>query len=111
MLMLPAGLKVFVATQPLDMRKSFNGIATLIQANFNRPANSGHLFVFTNRGGDKIRLFYWDRNGFAFWYKQLEQGKFRIPRHHSKLFEISISDLTCILEGIDLTHAKRLSAF
>lgn len=111
MLMLPAGLKVFIANQPLDMRKSFNGIAAIIQANFNHSANSGHLFVFTNRRGDKVKLFYWDRNGFALWYKQLEKGKFRLPRHHSKIFEVSVSDLTCILEGIDLTDNKRLRAF
>lgn len=63
MLTLPAGLKVYVANQPLDMRKSFQGITALIQSQLNRPANSGHLFVFCNRSGDKIKLFYWDRNG------------------------------------------------
>lgn len=108
--MLPAGLKVFVANGPLDMRKSFNGIAAIIQSQFNRMANSGHLFVFSNRSGDKIKLFYWDRNGFVQWYKQLEDGRFRLPRHSKKLFEITVSDLTLLLEGIDLTHSQRLHA-
>lgn len=111
MLMLPAGLKVFVANQHLDMRKSFNGIAATIQSQFNHPANSGHLFVFSNRGGDKIKLFYWDRNGFAQWYKQLEKGRFRLPRHSQALYEISVSDLTLLLEGIDLNHQQRLHAY
>jgi transposase len=109
--MLPAGIKVFVANQPLDMRKSFNGIAATLQSQFNRVANSGHLFVFSNRGGDKIKIFYWDRNGFVQWYKQLEEGRFRFPRHPAKLYEISVSDLTLLLEGIDLTHTQRLRAY
>lgn len=109
--MLPSGLKVFIANQPLDMRKSFNGIAAIIQSQFQRPANSGHLFVFLNRKNDKIKLFYWDRNGFAQWYKQLENGRFRIPRFNQKLSEVSVSDLTLLLEGIDLTHPQRLVAY
>jgi transposase len=111
MLMLPAGLKIYVANQPLDMRKSFNGIAATLQSQFNRAAQSGHLFVFSNRGGDKIKIFYWDRNGFVQWYKQLEAGRFRFPRHPSKLYEMSVSDLTLLLEGIDLNHTQRLRAY
>lgn len=110
-MLLPAGLKVFVANQPLDMRKSFNGIAAAIQSQFHRPANSGHLFVFCNRSGDKIKIFYYDRNGFVQWYKQLEKGRFRLPRHGQKLYEITVSDLTLLLEGIDLTHQQRLQAY
>lgn len=111
MLMFPAGLKVFVANQALDMRKSFNGIAALIQAQFGKSPTCGHLFVFTNRSGDKIKLFYWDRNGFVQWYKQLQKGRFRFPRDPQKPYEITISDLTLLLEGIDLTHQQRLAAF
>lgn len=109
--MLPSSLKVFVANEPLDMRKSFTGIASTIQSQFNRAANKGHLFVFHNRRGDKIKLFYWDRNGFVQWYKQLEKGRFRFPRHPKALYEISASDLSLLLEGIDLTHPQRLQAY
>ena len=111
MLMLPAGLKVFLASHPLDMRKSFNGIAAIIQSQFNRPANTGHLFVFGNRRSDKIKVFYWDRNGFVQWYKQLEKGRFRFPEQPAKIIEMSVSDLTLLLEGIDFTHAERLHAY
>jgi transposase len=111
MMLLPSGMKVYVLNQPLDMRKSFNGISAIIQSQFHKPANSGHLFVFSNRCGDKIKLFYWDRNGFVQWYKQLEQGRFRLPRMGQKVYEISVSDLTLLLEGIDLTHAQRLQAY
>jgi transposase len=111
MLTLPSGLKVFIANLPLDMRKSFNGITALIQSEFKREPNLGHLFVFCNRSCDKIKIFYWDRNGFVQWYKQLEKGRFRLPRTGNKLLEISVSDLTLLLEGIDLTHRQRLAAF
>lgn len=111
MWMLPTGIKVFLSNQPLDMRKSFQGIAAIIQGEFQRPANSGHLFLFSNRRADKIKLFYWDRNGFVQWYKQLEQGRFRFPRFQQKSIELSVSDLTLLLEGIDLTHAQRLAVF
>ena len=111
MLMLPAGIKVFVANAPVDMRRSFNGLAILIASQFQRPTNTGHLFVFGNKRGDKMKIFYWDRNGYVQWYKQLEQGRFRFPRTSQKLYEISVSDLTLLLEGIDLTHAQRLHAF
>ena len=111
MLTLPSGLRVYIANQPLDMRKSFQGISALIQAQFNCAANGGHIFVFHNRGFDKIKIFYWDRNGFVQWYKQLEQGRFRFPRLTQKLYEISASDLTLLLEGIDLNYSQRLSAF
>jgi transposase len=111
MISLPSGMKVYVANQALDMRKSFQGIAAMIQAQFNRPSNTGHLFVFHNRGQDKIKIFYWDRNGFVQWYKQLERGRFRFPNHTQILYEISVSDLTLLLEGIDFTHSQRLAVF
>ena len=111
MLVLPAGLKVWIANEALDMRKSFNGIAAIIQAQFHKAPNSGHLFVFTNRSRDKIKIFYWDRNGFVQWYKQLEKGCFRWPRVAQNIYEVSISDLTLLLEGIDLTHSQRLHAY
>jgi transposase len=111
MISLPAGMKVYVANQALDMRKSFQGIASVIQGQFNRAPNTGHLFVFHNRSKDKVKIFYWDRNGFVQWYKQLEHGRFRFPSHTQKLYEISVSDLTLLLEGIDLVHCQRLAVF
>jgi len=110
-MLVPSGLKVFVAQGGLDMRKSFAGIVSLIQSEFKKPANSGHLFVFFNRRADKVKLFYWDRNGFVQWYKQLEEGQFRPPRLTQKLYELSVSDLTLLLEGIDLSHRQRLHAY
>ena len=77
MLALPSGIKVFLSTEPADMRKSFFGLSLLVKDSLDQDPLSGHLFVFTNQRGDEIKILYWDRSGFAMRYKQLERGVFR----------------------------------
>ncbi len=111
MLTLPSGIKIFIATQALDMRKSIDSMAAIVNTALKKNVFDGHIFVFCNKRGDKIKLFYWDRNGYCFWYKRLERGVFRIPRiQQGESFSVSSSELTLILEGIELTHRQRLSA-
>lgn len=110
MWMLPDGLQVFIATEPMDMRKSFDGMAAIVQQTLKKKIQSGNLFVFLNKRGDKVKVFYWDRNGFAMWYKRLERGIFRLPQIKDKVFKVSLSELNLILEGIDLHHEQRLRA-
>lgn len=108
MIAIPHGLKIFIATTPIDMRKSFDGMAVLVQQEIKQDVFAGQLFVFTNKQGDKIRLFYWDGNGYCMWYKRLERGVFRIPKITGKSFNVSSQELSLILEGIELTHHQRL---
>jgi len=69
----------------------------------------GHLFIFSNKQHDKIKILYWDRTGFAIWYKQLAEGVFRFPRvQDCACYHISSSDLSLLLEGIALTHKQRI---
>lgn len=110
MLSLPPGLKIFIATKPLDMRKSFDAMAAIVSSQFKKDVFAGHLFVFSNRQGSRIKLFYWDRNGYCCWYKRLEQGVFRLPKVPGELFTISSGELSLLLEGIELTHPQRLRA-
>ena len=79
MLMLPSGIKVWVAAEPVNMNKSFDGLSYLVQEVFKQEATSGQLFIFRNRACDKIKVLYWDRTGFVQWYKRLEKGCFRFP--------------------------------
>jgi len=79
MITIPPGLKIFISTNPMDMRKSFDGMAGIVKNYLKKDAHSGHIFVFCNKRGDKIKLFYWDRNGYCYWYKRLERGVFRLP--------------------------------
>ena len=110
MLNLPSSVKVYVATDIIDMHKSIDSLSILVQEVLKQNPLSGHLFVFCNRRGDKIKILYWDRNGFCLWYKRLERGVFRLPKIQTKVFMITPSELNLLLEGIDLTDKNRLHA-
>lgn len=108
MLNLPPSVKAYVSTDETDMRKSIDGLSFLVQDVLNKDPFSGHLFVFCNKRGDKIKILYWDRNGYCLWYKRLERGIFRLPKIQGKVFKIMPHELNLLLEGIDLTDKKRL---
>jgi transposase len=106
--MLPPNTRIYVATGKVDMRKSFDGLSRLVHDVLNKNPLSGHLFVFTNKRSDKLKILYWDRNGFCLWYKRLEKSVFRIPKITGEVFNINPAELGMILEGIDLNHQRRL---
>jgi transposase len=110
MLRLPAGIKVWVSLAPVDMRKSFDGLAAVVQSQWQQDVMSGQLFVFLGKRKDRIKVLYWDENGFALWYKRLERGMYRLPRVDKKVVKMSMSELSLLLEGIDLTDRRRLKA-
>jgi len=113
MLTWPPTVRIFVSTQPTDMRRSFDGLAMMTRENMGQDPLSGHLFVFFNRRGDRVKIMFWDRSGFCIWYKRLEQGVFRLPQSivNSSNPEVEVSDLSLILEGIDLSSARRRKRF
>ncbi len=80
MLTIPPGVKIFISSKPLDMRKSLDGMSAVVTKELKKDVFSGQLFVFCNKRGDKVKIFYWDRNGYYCWYKRLERGVFRLPR-------------------------------
>jgi transposase len=110
MLTLPPSVRIYVAAQPVDARKSFNGLAALVESEFGLEPLSGHLFVFLNRRGHVAQLLFWDRNGFVIVKKRLEAGTFHLVReaqagsHH---VEIDSAELALMLEGIELRGAMR----
>lgn len=108
MLMLPATLRVLLYREPVDMRRSFDGLECLVRDGLGEDPLSGSLFVFTNRRRDRVKLLLWDRSGFWIWYKRLEEGTFHFPPESG---EIKASDLALLLEGIDLSKAKRRHRF
>ena len=91
------------------MRRSFDGLAMMAEQVMKADPFSGHLLVFRNRREDRLKILYWDRDGFAIWYKRLEEGTYRFP--HSPVggsrLEIRAGDLLAILEGLDLSQVKR----
>jgi len=107
MLSLPPAVQIYVASEPADMRKSFNGLTILVDEALDKNPLSGHLFVFCNRRGDRVKILYWDRSGFCIWYKLLERGTFHLPSDDSPYVEMSSAELSLLLEGIDLAGARR----
>ena len=110
MLMLPPNTRIFIGTQRVDMRKSMDGLSVLVKEVLHKEPLSGHFFVFLNQRGDKLKILYWDRNGFCLWYKRLEKQTFRLPKIPGEVFSVSGTELGMILEGIDLGHQQRLEA-
>lgn len=105
MLSLPASVRIFVACEPCDMRKGFDSLAAIVREQFRDDPLSGHLFVFRSRRGDRMKVLWWDRDGFAIWQKRLERGVFRMPRLEpapgSARLDLSRRELAMMLEGID----------
>ena len=101
--------KVYLCLTPTDMRKSFDGLSALVRSGLGGDPLSGHLFVFRNRRGDRLKLLYWDTDGLAVWAKRLERGTFEFPgvRSAAASVEVSSTDLALILGGIDLGSVKR----
>ncbi|RMF71128.1 MAG: transposase [Alphaproteobacteria bacterium] len=107
MLTLPAAVRIYACLRPVDFRRGFDGLATLVREGLGRDPLSGDVFVFRNRRGDRIKILFWDRDGFWLWYKRLERGTFRFPRSEQEACEIDPAELHCILAGLDLTGRGR----
>jgi transposase len=110
-LSLPATLRIFLAVEPADMRKGFDGLSQLVRDRIAQDPLSGHLYVFRNRRRDRIKILYWDRDGLALWYKRLEKGTFRFPEARDGRVEVTAAEMAAVLEGIDLRHARRQARF
>jgi transposase len=93
------------------MRKGFDGLALLVREVIAEDPLSGHLFVFRNRRRDRVKVLYWDRDGFALWYKRLEKGTFPFPEAEGGRVEVTPAEMAAVLEGIDLSRARRLPRF
>lgn len=110
MLGLPPSVRVFVATQPVDGRKGADSLIALVRNAFCQDPFLGHLYVFFSKRCDRVRIVYWDRNGFAMWSKRLELGRFHARFSEDASLQaqaIEAAELSLILEGIDLRGARR----
>jgi transposase len=94
--------QVWVATTPVDMRKSFDALAEVVRSFLGRDPLSGHLFVFRNRGGHLLKILWYDRDGLAIYYKRLERGGFQFPQSSGTAVEITREQLVRLLSGTKL---------
>jgi transposase len=100
-------VQVWLATMPVDMRKSFDSLAEVVRNFLGRDPLSGHLFVFRNRGGHRLKILWWDRDGLAIYYKRLEQGEFQFPRANTPAIEVTRDQLLRLLSGLNIAERKR----
>jgi transposase len=92
------------------MRRSFDGLHALVRDHLQLDPFAGHLYLFANKRRDRLKILYWDRDGFAIWAKRLEEGTYAIPSAEepgARRFEISVEELGALLSGIDLSSATR----
>jgi len=114
MLTLPPSVRIFVAVEPVDARKSFDGLAAVVRDSLGGDPMTGHMFVFINRRGDMVQILFWDRTGFVIMRKRLEAGTFRVVRSangSNSHVEMDAADLGLMLEGIELGTVKRRKRF
>jgi transposase len=105
--------RIWLATQPADMRCGFDRLAELASSITTDDPLSGHLFLFRARSGDRIKILYWDRDGYALWYKRLEEGTFKLPRVEpfQRSVQLRASELAMMLDGIDLRSVRRVRRY
>lgn len=104
-------LRIWLYTQPVDMRKSFDGLSVLVKSMLQEDPLSGQLFVFINRRRTQIKVLYFDRSGYCIWMKRLEQGQFRYTQRGVDKQVLSVTELTLLLEGIELKNTRQYKRY
>ncbi len=99
-------VSVWVATTPIDMRKSFDGLAEVVRSFLGRDPLSGNLFVFRNKGGHLLKILWWDQNGLSIYYRRLERGAFQFPRSNATAVEITSTELLRLLSGLEVAARR-----
>ena len=108
-----ASVRIWLCVAPTDMRCSFDRLAELARSVTGQDPLGGHLFLFRSRGGDRLKILYWDKDGYALWYKRLEEGTFKLPKPDAARpsVELRASELAMLLDGIDLRSVKRAKRY
>ena len=109
MIYFPASVRVYLCLSPTDMRRSLDGLHAQVRDHLQLDAFAGHLYIFSNKRKDRLKVLYWDGDGFAVWAKRLEAGSFAIPAGEpgSSKIEITTEELGALLSGIDMQQVTR----
>lgn len=116
MLGLPSGAKIYFCSQPVDLRRGFDGLSGIVESVFAMDVLDGHLFLFVNRRRDRLKALWWEPGGLVLWYKRLEQGTFEMPRVSAGQAHATIdaTQLAMLIGGVPLasahTRRKRMEA-
>ena len=109
MLILSHHHRYFLFRGVCDMRKGFDGLSGLVRNNMQCDPLNGDIYLFFNRRCNQVKVLQWDRDGFALYYKRLEQGTFELPKNDET--KISAAILSCILQGISLEYIRKRKRF
>ncbi len=100
--------KVYISSSNVDMRKSIDGLAYIVEQKFKLPTQSDMMFVFHNRHCDKVKILYWDGDGFCLLYKRLERGQFHFPKHiTTDKYTVTDSELDWLLHGLKIEEIRK----
>ena len=98
--------QVWIATAPVDMRKSFDGLAEMVRTFLGHDPLSGNLFVFRNKSARCLKILWWDRSGLTIYYKRLERGAFRFPATQDRAMSVDSAQLLRLLEGLEVAGRR-----
>ena len=109
MLTLPPSVRIYLAVEPVDLRRGHDGLSKIVQGQWSLDVFGGHLFVFLGRRLDRCKILFWDRGGLVLYYKRLERGRFRMPRINSDHLTVQMdaAELAMLLDGINVARVKR----
>jgi transposase len=100
-------VRIFIQPGITDMRKQINGLSIFVEEEMKEDPMSGHLYMFCNKNRKRLKILYWDRNGFCMWQKRLEQDRFPWPKNGDEVLEIKREELFMLLDGIDFFNAHK----
>lgn len=103
---LTGSLKIWLYSQPVDMRKSIDGLSIVVAEQLDKNPCGSDVFVFHNSKRDKLKILYYDKNGFCLWYKRLEKGRFALPKMNNNSYALSIEQLRWLLDGLRIEELR-----
>ena len=109
MLTLPPSVRIYLAVEPIDLRRGHDGLSAVVRGHWRMDLFAGHLFVFLGRRRDRCKILFWDRGGLVLYYKRLEKGRFQMPRVTTDglAVEMDATALAMLLDGIDVRYVRR----
>jgi transposase len=100
------GGQVWIATTPVDMRKSFDGLAEVVRSFLGHDPLGGNVFVFRNRSSERVKILWWDGDGLTIYYKRLERGTFRFPASDERTVAVDGPQLLRLLDGLEIAARR-----
>ncbi len=113
MLSLSVAVKLWYCSTPVDMRLGYDGLLGLVRSRLNADPLSGHLFIFSNRSANRLKVLYWGGHGLCLWCQRLEAGHYHFPAltGSQPAVELSAAQFQMVLDGIDLSRVRRFKRF